>query len=155
MAGSSTAGNRRVEDGGVSRGHRTASAKAGRPEPVGCDSPPEPRPATETPHGRVEGLEESARKHGGTQANLLEQILSRDNRRRAWQRVKANQGAAGMDGMSIDAFPEFARRHWERIRSALAEGTYRPAAVLRVMIPKATGGQRPLGLPMYPAYCIS
>ena len=52
-----------------------------------------------------------------------------------------------MDGMSIDAFPEFARHHWERIRSALEEGTYRPAAVLRVMIPKATGGQRPLGIP--------
>ena len=52
-----------------------------------------------------------------------------------------------MDGMSIDAFPEFARHHWERIRSALEKGTYRPAAVLRVMIPKATGGQRPLGIP--------
>jgi RNA-directed DNA polymerase len=65
----------------------------------------------------------------------------------AWKRVKANQGVAGMDGMSIDAFPEFARQHWERIRSALEEGTYRPAAVLRVMIPKATGGQRPLGIP--------
>src|SRR5262245_32047509 len=52
-----------------------------------------------------------------------------------------------MDGMSIDAFPEFARYHWERLRSALEEGTYRPAAELRVMMPKATGGQRPLGLP--------
>jgi len=65
----------------------------------------------------------------------------------AWKRVKANKGAAGMDGMSIDEFPEFARHHWERIRSALEQGTYRPAAVLRVMIPKATGGQRPLGIP--------
>ena len=63
------------------------------------------------------------------------------------KRVKANKGAAGVDGMSIDAFPEFARQHWERIRSALERGTYRPAAVLRVMIPKATGGQRPLGIP--------
>jgi len=52
-----------------------------------------------------------------------------------------------MDNMSIEVFPEFARQHWERIRSALEEGTYRPAAVLRVMIPKATGGQRPLGIP--------
>jgi RNA-directed DNA polymerase len=65
----------------------------------------------------------------------------------AWKRVKANQGAAGMDGISIDAFPEFARQHWERLRSALEEGTSRPAAVLRVMLPKATGGQRPLGIP--------
>jgi hypothetical protein len=40
----------------------------------------------------------------------------------AWKRVKANKGAAGVDGMSIDAFPEFARHHWERIRSALEKG---------------------------------
>jgi len=66
---------------------------------------------------------------------------------KAWKRVKANKGAAGMDGMSVGEFPEFARHHWERIRSALERGTYRPAAVLRVMIPKATGGQRPLGIP--------
>jgi RNA-directed DNA polymerase len=72
----------------------------------------------------------------------------------AWQRVKANQGAAGMDGMSIQAFPEFARQHWERIRSALEAGSYRPAAVLRVMIPKASGGQRPLGIPTVRARVI-
>jgi RNA-directed DNA polymerase len=65
----------------------------------------------------------------------------------AWKRVKANKGAAGMDRMSIEEFPMFARQHWERIRSALIEGIYRPAAVLRVMIPKATRGQRPLGIP--------
>jgi RNA-directed DNA polymerase len=66
---------------------------------------------------------------------------------KAWKRVKANKGKPGMDNMSIVEFPEFARQHWERIRSALEQGTYRPAAVLRVMIPKATGGQRPLGIP--------
>jgi RNA-directed DNA polymerase len=125
----------------------TALAKARRPEPDGCDSTPEPRLPTETPYGRVKGPEDSAGKHGGAQTNLLEQILSRENRLLAWQRVKATQGAAGMDGMSIDAFPECARQHWERLRSALEAGTYRPAAVLRVMIPKASGGERPLGLP--------
>jgi RNA-directed DNA polymerase len=145
--GSGTTGNLRVEDGGVSRGHSTALAKAGRPEPIGCDSTPEPRSPTETPHGRVEGPEDSAGKHGGAQADLLERILSRENMLRAWQRVKANRGAAGMDGMSTEAFPEFARHHWERIRSALEKGTYHPAAVLRVMIPKASGGERPLGIP--------
>jgi RNA-directed DNA polymerase len=92
-------------------------------------------------------LEVSDGKHGETQDRLLEQILSRENMLLAWKRVKANKGAAGMDGMSIEAFPTFARQHWERIRSALEQGAYRPAAVLRVMIPKATGGQRPLGIP--------
>jgi RNA-directed DNA polymerase len=100
-----------------------------------------------TPNGRVAVSEESDGKHGGVQVNLLEQVLSRENMLTAWKRVKANKGAAGVDGMSIEAFPEFARHHWERIRSALEQGTYRPAAVLRVMIPKATGGQRPLGIP--------
>jgi len=100
-----------------------------------------------TPNGRDAVAEASDGKHIEAQVNLLEQILSRENMLLAWKRVKANKGAAGMDGMSIDAFPEFARHYWERIRSALEKGTYRPAAVLRVMIPKATGGQRPLGIP--------
>ncbi|MEE8291555.1 MAG: hypothetical protein V3R80_08755, partial [Candidatus Tectomicrobia bacterium] len=139
----------------VSRGHRSALAKARRPEPVGCVATPEPRPVTQTPSGRVEGPEDAAGKHGRAQANLLEQILSRENMRVAWQRVKANKGAAGMDGLSIDAFPAFARHYWARIRSALEEGTYRPAAVLRVMMPQASGGERPLGIPMGYAYCIS
>ena len=64
-------GNRRVEGGGVSRGHSTAQPKAGRPEPVGCSSTPEPRPSTQTSYERVEGTEASEGKHGGTQANLL------------------------------------------------------------------------------------
>jgi len=77
----------------------------------------------------------------------LEQILSRQNMLKAWKRVKANGGAAGLDGMTIAAFPAFARQHWERIRSSLIEGTYHPAAVLRVFIPKPNGDLRPLGIP--------
>lgn len=145
--GGGSVGNHRGEAGGVSRGHTTAEATAGRPEPVGWASPPEPRPPTVTPHGRVEGAEASVGKQGDPQAPLLEQLLSRANRPLAWQRVKANQGAAGMDGMAIDALPGCARPHWERIRSAREEGTYRPAAVRRVRRPQASGGERPLGLP--------
>ena len=65
----------------------------------------------------------------------------------AWKRVKANGGAAGMDGMTIAQFPAFARQHWERIRSDLKRGTYHPAAVRRVFIPKPNGELRPLGIP--------
>jgi RNA-directed DNA polymerase len=146
-ARSGPTGTRRVEGGGGNRGPSSALARAPRPAPVGCDSPPEPRPATETLHGRVEGVEDSAGKHGGAQAALLEQSLSREYRRLAWHRVQANPGAAGMDGMTIQAFPEWARQPWERRRSALAAGTYRPAAVRRVMLPNASGGERPLGMP--------
>ena len=79
--------------------------------------------------------------------NLLEQILSRDNARQAWKRVKANKGAPGIDKMSIDDFPEFARTHWEGIRDSLFSGNYQPLPVKRVEIPKPTGGTRPLGIP--------
>jgi RNA-directed DNA polymerase len=49
--------------------------------------------------------------------------------------------------MTVDAFPAFSRNHWQRIRSALMAGSYRPAPVRRVFIPKPDGTQRPLGVP--------
>jgi len=145
-------------DRGVSRGHSTPQACGGRPEPDRHLSTTDSQLVATTPNGRAKGLGASDGKHGEMQVkpssvaqvameDTLEQILSRENMLMAWQRVKANKGAAGIDGMSVEAFPEFARQHWERIRSALEKGTYRPASVMRVLIPKATGGQRPLGIP--------
>ena len=86
--------------------------------------------------------EEPARKEG-----LLEQVLASANMQRAWEQVRANQGAAGMDGMSVKQFPAFAREHWPAIRQSLMNETYQPAAVRRVEIPKPDGGRRPLGIP--------
>jgi RNA-directed DNA polymerase len=79
--------------------------------------------------------------------DLLERILSRENMRKAWKRVKANKGAAGVDGMSVDEFLAFAREHWTKIRESLLAGTYQPLPVRRVEIPKPMGGKRPLGIP--------
>jgi RNA-directed DNA polymerase len=87
--------------------------------------------------------------------HLLERILSRENMLKAWKRVKANKGAAGVDGMSVGAFPEFARQNWDKIRESLLAGIYHPSPVRRVEIPKATGGTRPLGIPMVTSYCTS
>lgn len=78
---------------------------------------------------------------------MMEQVLAEENLRQAWRRVKANAGAPGIDGMSVEDFPAFSREHGPRIRSALMEGTYRPAPVRRVFIPKSDGSQRPLGVP--------
>ncbi len=79
--------------------------------------------------------------------HLLERILSRPNMRLAWKRVRSNKGVAGVDGLSIKEFPDVIRDKWENIRESLMEGTYDPLPVLRVEIPKPTGGTRPLGIP--------
>jgi len=79
--------------------------------------------------------------------HLLERILSRENMEWAWKRVRANKGAPGVDDITIDQFPDHCRPHWAGIRESLATGTYLPQPVLRVEIPKPTGGTRPLGIP--------
>ena len=77
----------------------------------------------------------------------MEQVLAPENLSLAWKQVRANRGAPGDDGMTVEAFPAFCREHWPRICAALIDGTYRPAAVRRVFIPKPDGTQRPLGVP--------
>lgn len=78
---------------------------------------------------------------------MMEQMLSSENLTAAWKAVKANRGAAGLDGIGIEAFMDHIRPHWEKLRTKILEGRYKPAAVKRVYIPKGTGGQRPLGIP--------
>ena len=77
----------------------------------------------------------------------MEVALTRENLHKAWKRVKANKGAAGSDELDIEQTAEVLRRRWSDIRQALLAGTYRPAPVRRVMIPKPDGSQRELGIP--------
>ncbi len=79
--------------------------------------------------------------------HLLERIFARRNMRKAWKRVKANKGAAGVDGISVEESPEWLHDRWEGIRESLLDGAYKPLPVLRVEIPKPDGGTRPLGIP--------
>jgi group II intron reverse transcriptase/maturase len=65
----------------------------------------------------------------------------------AWKRVKSNRGSAGVDGLSIAETADYLRAHWPRIRGSLLDGSYRPAPVRRVQIPKPDGGVRELGIP--------
>ena len=78
---------------------------------------------------------------------LMEAVLSSANVKQAWLRVKSNRGAPGIDGMPINDFPAYAREHWPAIRQSLHDGRYQPQPVRRVMIPKAGGGERALGIP--------
>ena len=79
--------------------------------------------------------------------DLLTQALARENLQRAWKRVKANKGAAGVDGLGIAETGEALKRTWPGIRQRLLEGTYRPRPVRRVAIPKPDGSKRELGIP--------
>jgi RNA-directed DNA polymerase len=78
----------------------------------------------------------------------LEAIVERDNLRKALARVKANKGAAGIDGMTVEDLAPYLKEHWPTIRAQLLDGTYKPQPVRRVEIPKASGGMRLLGIPM-------
>jgi RNA-directed DNA polymerase len=75
------------------------------------------------------------------------QALARENMQRAWKRVKANKGAAGVDGLDIARTGQYLKRAWPTIRRQLMEGTYRPMPVRRVGIPKPDGSERELGIP--------
>jgi RNA-directed DNA polymerase len=77
----------------------------------------------------------------------MEAIVERNNLRKALARVKANKGAAGIDGMTVEDLAPYLKEHWPTIRVQLLDGTYKPQPVQRVEIPKASGGQRPLGIP--------
>ena len=78
---------------------------------------------------------------------LLEAALTRQNLRQAWKRIKANKGAAGVDGLDIEQTAQMLRHKWPDIRQALMQGRYRPRPVRKVMIPKPDGSQRELGIP--------
>ena len=80
--------------------------------------------------------------------DLMEQVVDTANMERAWKRVKANRGAAGIDGITLAQFPDYLRPLWPQIRQALLDGTYRPQPVRRKVIPKPDGsGERLLGIP--------
>ena len=88
----------------------------------------------------------SARPKAGA-GTLLEAALTRENLQAAWKRVKANKGAAGVDGLDIEQTAQLLRTSWPQTRQALLAGTYRPQPVRKVMIPKPDGSQRELGIP--------
>ena len=80
--------------------------------------------------------------------DLFERVLQRGNLQTAWKRVRANKGAAGIDGMTINEFPDWAKSGcWKRVVAELETGRYRPSPVRRVEIDKPDGGTRQLGIP--------
>jgi RNA-directed DNA polymerase len=79
--------------------------------------------------------------------DLLCQALTRENMARAWRRVRANKGSAGVDGRTVQDTARYLKQAWPDIRARLLAGEYRPEPVRRVGIPKPGGGVRELGIP--------
>ena len=78
---------------------------------------------------------------------LLEKILDRNNMNRAFKRVKANKGAAGVDGMTIEEAFDYFKENKTELLNRIYRGKYTPSPVRRVEIPKPDGGIRKLGIP--------
>jgi RNA-directed DNA polymerase len=79
--------------------------------------------------------------------DLMEQVVSADNMRRALARVRANKGSPGVDGMTVDALEPHLWQAWPRLRDTLLAGEYEAQPIRRVDIPKPDGGTRQLGIP--------
>lgn len=84
---------------------------------------------------------------GGKWFSLMDKVFAPKTLAAAWTKVKANKGAAGVDGQSIERFAAKADDYLAELAAALREGTYHPQAVKRVDIPKGEGKTRPLGIP--------
>ena len=104
-------------------------------------------------HERYAGARRSFRRiwkeRDSAQPELLEKILDRDNLNRAFKRVKANKGAAGVDGMTVEETFAYLKsdNHSKELVERIKRGKYTPKPVRRVEIPKPDGGVRKLGIP--------
>ena len=86
-----------------------------------------------------------SRERGG--ADLLEEILDRDNLNRAYKRVKSNHGAPGIDGMTVEEALPWLKEHKEELLQSIRDKSFKPSPVRRKVIPKPDGGERKLGIP--------
>ena len=73
-------------------------------------------------------------------SQLLEEILSRDNMKLAYKKVKANRGASGIDGITIEEIDDYLKENWVNIRDKIRKRKYKPKPVRRVEIPRPDGG---------------
>ena len=84
---------------------------------------------------------------GGKWFSLWDKVYAPATLQAAWKQVKRNKGSHGIDGVSVERFAAKPELYLQELHEVLKEGSYQPLPVKRVMIPKAGGGKRPLGIP--------
>lgn len=80
-------------------------------------------------------------------SKMLEEILDVQNMNEAYKKVRANKGASGVDGITIEELDNYIRKNWKTIQEKIRKRKYKPQPVTRVEIPKPNGGKRKLGIP--------
>ena len=129
---------------------RSGQRQKNQPEQEELAFPAESR--SEAPKAAEQGTETLMAKHrteslAGTE-RLMEEVCELENCKQALQRVKANKGSPGVDGMTVDELTEYLKQHGLEIGEQLRNGTYQPQPVRRVEIRKPDGsGMRKLGIP--------
>ena len=84
---------------------------------------------------------------GGRWYSLMDKVYAPATLEAAWEKVRVNDGAAGVDRQSIERFEAHADQYLTELSTALRDGSYRPQPIKRVEIPKGDGRTRPLGIP--------
>jgi len=144
IAGMNPAGGKGPDFGHAGGGgKREGMAGTARPKSPGGHQPPD----------KVRQLQNrlwaAAKQSPGRRFHALyDRIHRTDVLWEAWRRVRANRGAAGVDGLTLEAVEEYGvQRMIDELADDLRAGTYRPSPVRRVDIPKPDGSKRPLGIP--------
>src|SRR5690606_17385072 len=108
-----------------------ATTPAGARRAPGCCPGRKPSAASSPKRSCAAAKKRAAREKMDTEDHegLLELTLWQDNMRQAWRTVKANDGAAGVDGKDIAQTAQHLRRHWPKIAQQLRRGRYRPGAI--------------------------
>jgi RNA-directed DNA polymerase len=89
-------------------------------------------------------IKEVERKDG---IDLIDKVIDNENLFRACEKVKANKGAPGIDGMNVDELLGHVSKYLNHLKKKLKDGSYQPLPVKRVEIPKSDGSKRKLGIP--------
>ena len=78
---------------------------------------------------------------------MLEEIMDRRNIEKALLQVERNKGVGGVDGMQTEELRDYLNVNYQQLRQSVLSGNYKPSPVQKVVIPKAQGGVRMLGIP--------